>query len=141
MEQDIAVGLDIGTTKVCAIVASPDDNYPGKLKILGIGKSASEGLTRVQLLMDRLQKLLICFWRTEIAGAMVGQRNGIGARIDLGLGKRHRHLHQSAQDTLHSLGVGEGGNEKFFHAKQIVAECPRPENLADHGNLVAIFLF
>jgi len=46
MEQDIAVGLDIGTTKVCAIVASPDDNYPGKLKILGIGKSASEGLTR-----------------------------------------------------------------------------------------------
>ena len=46
MEQDIAVGLDIGTTKVCAIVASPDDNYPGKLKILGIGKSTSEGLTR-----------------------------------------------------------------------------------------------
>jgi cell division protein FtsA len=46
MEQDIAVGLDIGTTKVCAIVASPDENYPGKLKILGIGKSTSEGLTR-----------------------------------------------------------------------------------------------
>src|SRR5512136_756307 len=46
MEQDIAVGLDIGTTKVCAIVASPDENYPGKLKILGIGKSSSEGLTR-----------------------------------------------------------------------------------------------
>jgi cell division protein FtsA len=46
MEQDIAVGLDIGTTKVCAIVASPDESYPGKLKILGIGKSASEGLTR-----------------------------------------------------------------------------------------------
>jgi cell division protein FtsA len=46
MEQDIAVGLDIGTTKVCAIVASPDDSYPGKLKVLGIGKSASEGLTR-----------------------------------------------------------------------------------------------
>jgi cell division protein FtsA len=46
MEQDIAVGLDIGTTKVCAIVASPDENHPGKLKILGIGKSPSEGLTR-----------------------------------------------------------------------------------------------
>ena len=46
MEQDIAVGLDIGTTKVCAIVASPDENHPGKMKILGIGRSASEGLTR-----------------------------------------------------------------------------------------------
>jgi len=46
MEQKISVGLDIGTTKVCAIVASPDENHPGKLKILGIGKSPSEGLTR-----------------------------------------------------------------------------------------------
>ncbi len=46
MDQDIAVGLDIGTTKVCAIVASPDENRPGKLKILGIGKSVSDGLTR-----------------------------------------------------------------------------------------------
>jgi cell division protein FtsA len=46
MEQDIAVGLDIGTTKVCAIVSSPDENHPGQMKILGIGKSASLGLTR-----------------------------------------------------------------------------------------------
>lgn len=46
MEQNIAVGLDIGTTKVCAIVACPDENYPGKLRILGIGKSPSDGLTR-----------------------------------------------------------------------------------------------
>lgn len=46
MENEIAVGLDIGTTKVCAIVAAPDENYPGKLKILGIGRNPSEGLTR-----------------------------------------------------------------------------------------------
>lgn len=46
MEHDIAVGLDIGTTKVCAIVASPDETYPGKMKILGIGRSQSDGLTR-----------------------------------------------------------------------------------------------
>lgn len=46
MTQDIAVGLDIGTTKVCAIVASPDENHPGKLNILGIGRSSSDGLTR-----------------------------------------------------------------------------------------------
>ncbi len=45
-QHDIAVGLDIGTTKVCAIVASPDENNPNKLNILGIGKSPSDGLTR-----------------------------------------------------------------------------------------------
>lgn len=46
MNNEIAVGLDIGTTKVCAIVASPDETHPGKLNILGIGKSTSDGLTR-----------------------------------------------------------------------------------------------
>jgi cell division protein FtsA len=43
-DHQIAVGLDIGTTKVCAIVASLDDM--GKVKILGIGVSPSDGLTR-----------------------------------------------------------------------------------------------
>ena len=39
MNNEIAVGLDIGTTKVCAIVAAPDENSPGKLSILGIGRT------------------------------------------------------------------------------------------------------
>ncbi len=46
MNNEIAVGLDIGTTKVCAIVAAPDEHRPGKLSILGIGRSPSDGLTR-----------------------------------------------------------------------------------------------
>lgn len=44
MENEIIVGLDIGTTKVCAVVAAVDES--GKFNILGIGRSASEGLTR-----------------------------------------------------------------------------------------------
>lgn len=44
-EQDkIVVGLDIGTTKVCAIVASIDDQ--NKINILGVGKAPSDGLNR-----------------------------------------------------------------------------------------------
>lgn len=43
--QDIVVGLDIGTSKVIAIVASPD-NENKMLKILGIGITESEGLNR-----------------------------------------------------------------------------------------------
>jgi cell division protein FtsA len=40
----IVVGLDIGTTKVCAIVASIDDQ--DRINILGIGKAPSDGLNR-----------------------------------------------------------------------------------------------
>ena len=42
--ENIYVGLDIGTTKVCAIVASLGPNQ--EINILGIGKSKSDGLTR-----------------------------------------------------------------------------------------------
>jgi cell division protein FtsA len=41
---NILVGLDIGTTKVCAIVAGTDEN--GRVNILGIGRSPSDGITR-----------------------------------------------------------------------------------------------
>ncbi|MEW6060337.1 MAG: cell division protein FtsA [Bacteroidota bacterium] len=44
MSEHIYVGLDIGTTKICAIVASVSAN--NEINILGIGKSKSEGLTR-----------------------------------------------------------------------------------------------
>jgi len=44
-EQDkIVVGLDIGTTKVCAIVASIDDQ--DHINILGVGRAPSDGLNR-----------------------------------------------------------------------------------------------
>lgn len=44
MNEHIYVGLDIGTTKMCAIVASVSSN--NEINILGIGRSKSEGLTR-----------------------------------------------------------------------------------------------
>ncbi len=40
--EDIVVGLDIGTTKICAMVGRLD-NF-GKLEILGVGKAHSEGV-------------------------------------------------------------------------------------------------
>ncbi len=40
----IVVGLDIGTTKVCAVVASI--NNQNRIHILGVGKAPSEGLNR-----------------------------------------------------------------------------------------------
>src|ERR1035438_1381656 len=40
----IVVGLDIGTTKICAIVGRRNEH--GKLEILGLGKSESIGVMR-----------------------------------------------------------------------------------------------
>jgi len=43
-QNEIIVGLDIGTTKICAIVGRR--NEYGKIDILGMGKSDSEGVSR-----------------------------------------------------------------------------------------------
>ncbi len=43
-DDEIIVGLDVGTTKICAIVAHKKDN--GAIDIIGIGKAPSHGLNR-----------------------------------------------------------------------------------------------
>jgi len=42
--EDIVVGVDIGTTKVCAVVAAEDEL--GRVNILGVGVAPSDGLNR-----------------------------------------------------------------------------------------------
>ncbi|MGH2574527.1 MAG: cell division protein FtsA [Ignavibacteria bacterium] len=42
--ENIIVGLDVGTTKICTIVAQVRDD--GRLNILGVGKAPSTGLSR-----------------------------------------------------------------------------------------------
>ncbi|GMQ81231.1 MAG: cell division protein FtsA [Rhodothermia bacterium] len=44
MNERIVVGLDIGTTKVCAVVASTDELE--RVNVLGVGVSESDGLNR-----------------------------------------------------------------------------------------------
>lgn len=44
MNERIVVGVDIGTTKVCALVASAD--LSGRVNVLGIGVAESDGLNR-----------------------------------------------------------------------------------------------
>lgn len=43
-DRDLIVGLDIGTTKICCVIAERDDE--GKLKIIGIGTNHSRGLRK-----------------------------------------------------------------------------------------------
>lgn len=58
-ENPIIVGLDIGTTKIACIVAQRDQF--GKLKIIGLGKTPSHGVTRgevsnIKLTTDAIQE-------------------------------------------------------------------------------------
>jgi cell division protein FtsA len=46
-KEQFVVGLDIGTTKVCCVVAKRDEF--GKINILGVGKSVSEGMQHAQV--------------------------------------------------------------------------------------------
>ena len=41
---DLIVGLDIGTTKICAVIGQADES--GRLEIVGVGKVPSRGLRR-----------------------------------------------------------------------------------------------
>lgn len=43
---NLVVGLDIGTTKICAIVAETNVVPGGEMKVVGVGTSPSEGLRR-----------------------------------------------------------------------------------------------
>jgi len=54
-QEDIVVGLDIGTTKICAMVGRLD-NF-GKLEILGVGKAHSEGVR--EGIVTNIQKTII----------------------------------------------------------------------------------
>ena len=42
--QDLIVGLDVGTTKICAVIATP--RADGRLDIVGVGAAPSRGLRR-----------------------------------------------------------------------------------------------
>ena len=44
MARECVVGLDIGTTKVCAIVGEVDE--AGRVNIIGLGSSPSRGIRK-----------------------------------------------------------------------------------------------
>lgn len=82
-QQDrIVVGLDIGTTKVCAIVASIDSR--DKVNILGVGKAPSEGLNRgVVINIDKtVQAIRSAIEQAELASGIQVQAVNVGIAGD-----------------------------------------------------------
>lgn len=70
MENNIAVGLDIGTTKIVAMIGRK--NEYGKLEILGIGKSKSLGVHRgvVNNITQTIQSIQQAVQEAEAASGM-----------------------------------------------------------------------
>lgn len=85
----IVVGVDIGTTKVCAIVASA--TAAGRVDVLGVGMAESDGLTRgVVTNIDRTVAAVQKAVREAERGAGIEVR-----RVVVGIAGDHIHSDQS----------------------------------------------
>ncbi|MBX3044301.1 MAG: cell division protein FtsA [Candidatus Kapabacteria bacterium] len=105
----ITVGLDIGTSKICALVASVEPNNPN-LRILGIGIAESEGLNRgVVVNIDRTTKAI----KNVIAQAE--QQSGIKiSEVNIGIAGDH-------VESIQSRGIITISNPSTEISKQDVA--------------------
>lgn len=97
MKDKIVVGLDIGSTKICALVGRKDQF--GKIELLGMGKAPSEGVTRgVVINIDKTV--------TAISEAIeeAEQTSGIDIRIvNVGIAGQHiKSLKQNGSITRDS---------------------------------------
>src|SRR5687768_70315 len=83
--RQIVVGLDIGTSKVCAIVAERDEAYAGGIHLLRIGHAPSEGLNRgVVVNIEKTVKSI------EVAVEQAEQQSGVKIRsVSVGIAGDH----------------------------------------------------
>ncbi len=82
-EGKIIVGLDIGTTKICAIVGRK--NEFGKLEVLGMGKAVSDGVIRG--IVTNIDKTVIAI---EKAIAEASEQSGIDINVvNVGIAGQH----------------------------------------------------
>ncbi|MFY0599131.1 MAG: cell division protein FtsA [Cyclobacteriaceae bacterium] len=82
-EDKIIVGLDIGTTKICAIVGKK--NEFGKLEVLGMGKAVSDGVIRG--IVTNIDKTVVAI---EKAISEASEQSGIDIKVvNVGIAGQH----------------------------------------------------
>lgn len=100
MEKDkIVVGLDIGTTKICAIVGRK--NEFGKLEVLGLGKAESEGVIRG--IVTNIDKTVHAI---EKAVAEASEQSGIDIQV-VNVGIAGQHI----RSAIHHGSITRGSND------------------------------
>jgi cell division protein FtsA len=108
METDkIVVGLDIGTTKICAVVGRK--NEYGKLEILGMGKADSDGVIRG--IVTNIDKTISAIGRAvEDASEQSGIDVGI---VNVGIAGQH------IRSSIHHNGITRKSQEDEITVEDI----------------------
>ena len=95
----IVVGLDIGTTKICAIVGRK--NEYGKLEVLGMGKAESEGV--IKGIVTNIDKTVFAIGKAiKEASEMSGIDIGV---VNVGIAGQH------IRSTIHHGSITRNSRE------------------------------
>jgi cell division protein FtsA len=97
--QKIVVGLDIGTTKICAIVGRKNDY--GKLEVLGMGKAESEGV--IKGIVTNIDKTVFAIGK---AIKEASEMSGIDIRV-VNVGIAGQHI----RSTIHHGSITRNSRE------------------------------
>ncbi|MDX2128004.1 MAG: cell division protein FtsA [Chloroherpetonaceae bacterium] len=100
MKDKIVVGLDIGTTKICVVVAKKDEF--GKIQILGVGKAKSEGVSRAAVV--NINKTVDAITK---AVEQAEQLSGIRIKgVNVGISGEHvQCIKSNAEITINPSGI------------------------------------
>lgn len=97
--EKIVVGLDIGTTKICAIVGRKNDY--GKLEVLGMGKAESEGV--IKGIVTNIDKTVFAIGKAiKEASEMSGIDIGV---VNVGIAGQH------IRSTVHHGSITRNSRE------------------------------
>jgi cell division protein FtsA len=112
LKSNIAVGLDIGTTKVCVVVAERDEL--GKLNVLGKGRASSDGLQRATVV--NINKTVAAI-RAAVADAERESSIRIHG-VNVGISGAHVHcIHSNSEISINQTGIVNESDVKRFLEK------------------------
>ncbi|MEI6847349.1 MAG: cell division protein FtsA [Chlorobiaceae bacterium] len=112
LKSNIAVGLDIGTTKVCVVVAEKDSI--GKLNVLGKGRSNSDGLQRATVV--NINKTVAAI-KAAVADAERESSIRING-VNVGISGAHVHcIHSDSEISINQSGIVNDSDVKRFLEK------------------------
>lgn len=112
LKSNIVIGLDIGTTKVCVVVAEKDEL--GKLNVLGKGRANSEGLQRATVVninktVDAIKK----------AVADAERESSIKIKgVNVGISGAHVHcIYSNSEISVNQSGIVNNSDVRRFLEK------------------------
>lgn len=106
-EQRIVVGLDIGTTKICAVVGRKNEH--GKLEIMGMGKAESDGVIRG--IVTNIDKTISAI---ERAIDEASEKSGIDIQI-VNVGIAGQHIRSS----IHHHGINRRSENEEISVEDV----------------------